>query len=45
MFLGEYIKEEEGEMFPQAQKSRIDWEGLYDQARTRREQLLAKAAA
>lgn len=40
-----HVKEEEGEMFPQAQKSGIDWERLYDQARTRREQLLAKAAA
>ena len=40
-----HIKEEEGEMFPQAQKSRIDWEGLYDQVSTRRKQLLAKAAA
>jgi len=39
-----HIKAEEGEMFPQAQKSRIDWESLYDQARMHREQLLANAA-
>jgi len=40
-----HIKEEEGEMFPQAQKSRIDWDSLYEQARMHREQLLAKTAA
>ena len=40
-----HIKEEEGEMFTEAQKREIDWEGLYDHVRSRREQLLAKAAA
>jgi hemerythrin superfamily protein len=40
-----HIKEEEGDMFPRAQQKQIDWEGLYEQAHLRREQLLAKAVA
>ena len=43
--LKHHIQEEECLMFPQAQKSRIDWERLYDQARTRRAQLMMKGAA
>ena len=40
-----HIKEEEGKMFAYAQKRKIDWERLYDQAHSQREQLLAIAVA
>lgn len=40
-----HIKEEESRMFPQAQKSKIDWERLYIQALRLRQQLLVKLAA
>jgi hemerythrin superfamily protein len=39
-----HVKEEEGEMFPQAQKAKIDWKGLYKEVLRRKEQLNAKAA-
>ena len=38
------VKEEEGEMFPKAQKADIDWDELYAQVLTRKKQLMAKAA-
>jgi|SRR5688572_1884241 len=39
-----HIQEEEGEIFPKAQKTKIDWKGLYEQVRHRKDRLLAKAA-
>jgi hemerythrin superfamily protein len=36
-----HVKEEEGEMFPQAQKARIDWEALKTEVMERKEQLMA----
>lgn len=39
-----HVKEEEGEMFPKAQKADIDWDELYAQVLTRKKQLMAKAA-
>jgi hemerythrin superfamily protein len=38
-----HVKEEEGEMFPQAQKAKIDWEGLKAEVLERKEQLMAQA--
>lgn len=47
--LGELVmhhaKEEEGEMFPKAQKSDLDWEALSAEVHKRKEQLTAKLAA
>ncbi|MDN5942630.1 MAG: hemerythrin domain-containing protein [Nitrospira sp.] len=37
-----HVKEEEGEMFPQAQKAKIDWEALEDEVMERKEQLMAQ---
>ena len=39
-----HVKEEEGEMFPKALKTKIDWEALHEQVLRRKEQLMAKAA-
>ncbi len=36
-----HVKEEEGEMFPQAQKAEIDWEELHAEVMERKEQLMA----
>ncbi len=36
-----HVKEEEGEMFPQAQKAEIDWEELHTEVMERKEQLMA----
>ena len=36
-----HVKEEEGEMFPQAQKAKIDWEELQAEVMERKEQLMA----
>ena len=36
-----HVKEEEGEMFPQALKATIDWEKLNSEVMRRKEQLLA----
>ena len=38
-----HVKEEEGEMFPQAQKAKIDWEALKAEVTERKEQLMAQA--
>ncbi len=38
-----HVKEEEGEMFPQAQKAKIDWEALETEVIERKEQLMAQA--
>ena len=38
-----HVKEEEGEMFPQAQKAKIDWEELQAEVTERKEQLMARA--
>ena len=38
-----HVKEEEGEMFPQAQKAKIDWEALEAEVTERKEQLMAQA--
>ena len=38
-----HVKEEEGEMFPQAQKAKIDWEALEAEVTERKEQLMAHA--
>jgi len=40
-----HVKEEEGEMFPKAQKADIDWEELGAEVAQRKEQLTAKFAA
>ena len=37
-----HVKEEEGEMFPQAQKAKIDWEELKTKVLKRKEHLLAQ---
>ena len=36
-----HVKEEEGEMFPQAEKAEIDWERLEAEVKRRKEQLMA----
>jgi hemerythrin superfamily protein len=36
-----HVKEEEGEMFPQAEKAKIDWETLEAEVMRRKEQLMA----
>lgn len=38
-----HVKEEEGEMFPQALKAKIDWEALEAEVMERKEQLMAHA--
>lgn len=38
-----HVKEEEGEMFPQLQRVRLDWEGLAAEMTSRREELMAEA--
>jgi hemerythrin superfamily protein len=38
-----HVKEEEGEMFPEAQKAKIDWEALKAEVMERKEQLMAPA--
>ena len=38
-----HVKEEEGEMFPQAQKATIDWEALKVEVMERKEHLMAHA--
>ena len=38
-----HVKEEEGEMFPEAQKAKIDWEALQAEVMERKEQLMAQA--
>ena len=38
-----HVKEEEGEMFPEAQKAKIDWEALKAAVMERKEQLMANA--
>ena len=38
-----HVKEEEGEMFPEAQKAKIDWEALKAEVMERKEQLMAQA--
>jgi hemerythrin superfamily protein len=40
-----HVKEEEGEMFPKAQKADLDWEALNVEVHERKEQLTAKVAA
>lgn len=40
-----HVREEEGEILPQAEKSDLDWEQLETQVRKRKEQLLAKAGS
>ena len=40
-----HVKEEEGEMFPKAQKADLDWEALHAEVHERKEQLTAKLAA
>ena len=37
-----HVKEEEGEMFPEAQKAKIDWEALRVEVMERKEQLMAQ---
>ena len=40
-----HVKEEEGEMFPKAQKADVDWEELSAEVHERKEQLTAKLTA
>lgn len=39
-----HVKEEEGEMFPQLERSRLDWEGLAMEMDQRRQELMPAAA-
>jgi hemerythrin superfamily protein len=38
-----HVKEEEGKMFPEAQKAKIDWEALKAEVMERKEQLMVQA--
>jgi hypothetical protein len=38
-----HVKEEEGEMFPEAQKAKIEWEALKAEVMERKEELMAHA--
>ena len=38
-----HVKEEEGEMFPEAQKAKIDWDALKAEVMERKEHLMAQA--
>jgi hemerythrin superfamily protein len=38
-----HVKEEEGEMFPRAQKAKIDWDELQTKVMARKEQIMATA--
>jgi len=40
-----HVKEEEGEMFPKAQKADLDWDALSAEVQERKEQLTAKLIA
>ena len=40
-----HVKEEEGDMFPKAQKADLDWDTLNVEVHERKEQLTAKLAA
>jgi hypothetical protein len=40
-----HVKEEEGEMFPKAQKADLDWDALNEDVHERKEQLTAKLTA
>ena len=40
-----HVKEEEGEMFPKAQKADLDWDALNAEVHERKEQLTAKLTA
>ena len=40
-----HIEEEEGEMFPQAEKGDIDWDNLESRVMKRKEELMAKSAS
>jgi len=40
-----HVKEEEGEMFPKAQKAEIEWDALNAEVQERKEQLTAKLTA
>ena len=40
-----HVKEEEGEMFPEAQKADIDWEELNAQVVARKDQLMTKSTS
>ena len=40
-----HVKEEEGEMFPKAQKAEIDWEALFTEVEEHKERLTAKLTA
>lgn len=40
-----HVKEEEGEMFPQLERARLDWEGMAAEMAERREELMPSEAA
>ena len=40
-----HVKEEEGEMFPKAQKADLDWDALNEEVHERKEQLTSKLTA